>query len=196
MVVGLSSTAGISVGMAVSGTNWTAGTVVASVDSATGITASKAPSAATTTITFTGDAFKIALVKASPVRVFDGSQTNIGTPGTSASSAANLGTDETTNTSGTGYTSGGFALTNISPQVGTTAGYWSFSVNPSWTSATFSTTAGIIYNNSTRLGAAAAPLNGRTISVHDFGGTQSVSNGTFTILLPANAQGTAILQLS
>jgi hypothetical protein len=192
-MTGLASTAGIAVGMAVTGTNAAANTVVAAIVSATALTLSVASTGALTSATFTADAFKFALVKGSPVRTFDGTQTNIGTPGSSAASATNLGTDES---SGTGYTSGGFALTNISPQVGSTAGYWSFSVNPSWTSASFNASAGIVYNNSTRLGGAATPLNGRTISVHDFGGSQTVTAGTFTVLLPTNAQGTALLQIS
>jgi hypothetical protein len=189
----LASTAGISVGELVTGTNAAAGGIVKAIVSGTALTLSDASTGALVSATFTGDVFKIALVKLTPIRTFDGTQTNIGTPGAGASSASNLGTDET---SGAGYTSGGFTLANITPQVGSTAGFWSFSTNPSWTSATFSTTAAIVYNNTTRLGAAAPPLNGRTISVHDFGGTQTVSAGTFTILLPTNAQGTALLQIS
>ena len=181
--------------MAFTATNAAAGAVVASVDSATQVTVSKAHTGIITsgTIAFTGDVFKMLLIKTAPSLTYSGTQTNVGTPGSGSPTTSNVGTDET---SGTGYTSGGFALTNITPAVGTTASIWSFSVNPSWTSASFSTTAGMIYNTSARLGAAAAPLNNRAISVHDFGGTQTVATGTFTVLLPTNAQGTAILQLS
>lgn len=186
--------------MAVTGTNVAAGAVVASIDSASQVTLSKAHTGSVTAATFTADVFKMLLIKASPTRTFDGTQTNVGTPGTAASSATNVGTDET---SGTGYTTGGFTLTNISPAVGTTAGFWSFTTNPSWSSASFSTTAGIIYNTTVRIGhangitanASGSALN-RAISVHDFGGTQTVTSGTFTVVLPTNAQGTAILQIS
>src|SRR5215475_9804777 len=60
----LASTAGIIVGMAITGTNITAGAVVASVDSATQVTMSKASGASpgTNSTTFTADVIKLALV--------------------------------------------------------------------------------------------------------------------------------------
>jgi hypothetical protein len=193
-VTGLASTAGIAVGMAVSGTNIPAGAVVASVDSASQVTMSKAATGAAGTVTFTGDVFKMLLIKTSPGRTFDGTQTNVGTPGSGSPTAANVGTDET---SGTGYTSGGTALTNVTPSnpSGVTA-ITNFSPNPSWSASSFSTTAGIIYNSSTRLGAAATPLNGRTISVHDFGGTQTVTSGTFTVVMPTADASNAIIRIA
>jgi hypothetical protein len=202
-ITGLATTAGVAVGMAASGTNVASGAIVSSIDSASQVTVSKAHTGVVTTgtIAFTGDVFKILLIKTAPVRTFDGTQTNVGTPGTAAASVSNVGTDEVA--VGGNYASGGFTLTNISPAVGTTAGFWSFNVNPSWTAATFSCVAGIIYNSSVRLGhangitpnASGSAIN-RAISVHDFGGTQTVAAGTFTIVLPTNAQGTAILQIS
>lgn len=202
-VTGLTSVAGLAVGMTVpSGvTNVTAGTVLSRILSQTSVQLDTATTGAVTSIQFQGDIFKMLLIKASPTRAFDGSQSNVGTPGTGSPTVTNVGTDET---SGTGYTSGGFTLTNITPAVGSTAGYWSFTTNPSWTSASFSATAGIIYNSVARLGSSANGITAnasgsavnRSISVHDFGGTQTVSSGTFTVLLPTNAQGTAILQIS
>jgi hypothetical protein len=70
-----------------------------------------------------------------------------------------------------------------------------FAANPTWSNASFSATAAIIYNTTTRLGAAAAPLNGRTFSVHDFGGKQTVSVGTFTVIMPTNDSNNAIIQI-
>lgn len=195
-LTGMASTAGIAVGMAATGTNVAAGAVVASVDSASQVTLSKAHTGTITTltITFTADAFKILLIKITPGRTFDATQTNVGTPGSGGPTATNVGTDEVT---GTGYTSGGTALTNVTPSIpsGTTA-ITNFSPNPSWTASSFSTTAAIIYNNSTRLGAAATPLNGRTISVHDFGGTQTVASGTFTAVMPTADATNAILRIA
>jgi hypothetical protein len=195
-LTGLATTAGIAVGMAASGTNVAAGAIVASVDSATQVTVSKAHTGTVTsgTIGFSADVFKFALVKVSPSTTFSATQTNIGTPGTSASSTSNLGTDECAATGG--YSSGGFTLTNVLPALSTTTGTTSFSPSPSYTSATISTTAAIIYNSSTRLGAAATPLNGRTVGVYDFGGTQTVTSGTITFTMPTNAAGTAIIQLA
>ena len=159
-----------------------------------------APSA----VTFTGDIFKILLIKVTPGGTYTGTQTNVRTPGTGAPTVTNVGTDEVTNSGGAAYVSGGFALTNISPAAGSTAGFWSFSVNPSWTSASFSTTGANIYNTSVRLGTAANGITAnaagsainRVISYHDFAGVQTVTAGTFTILLPTNAQGSSILQIS
>jgi hypothetical protein len=194
-LTGMASTAGIAVGMAASGTNVAAGAVVASVDSAAQVTVSKAHTGTITsqTITFTGDAFKFLLIKVSPTGAYDKTLTNVGTPGSGSPTTSNVGTDEV---SGAGYSSGGFALTNVSPALSTDTATTSFSVNPSWTSASFSTTAGVIYNNSTRLGAAATPLNGRACSIHDFGGTQTVAVGTFTAVLPTNDASNAILRIA
>lgn len=198
-ITGLATTAGIAVGMAAGGTNVAVGAIVASVDSTSQVTVSKAHTGTVTsgTISFSGDAFKFALVKVSPATTFGPTMTNIGTPGSSASSTSNLGTDEAA--TGTGYTSGGIALTNVTPALSSTTATTSFSPSPSLTlSGVFSCTAGIIYNTSTRLGAAAAPLNGRTVGVYDFGGTVSVGSGggTITFTMPVNAAGTAIIQLA
>ncbi len=192
----LSATDGLSVGMGVSGTGVAAGSVIAAINSTSQVTLSKAATATATgvTLTFTGDAFKILLIKASPARNFDHTQSNVGSPGTGASSATNVGTDET---SGTGYTTGGAALTNVSPSLpgspATTATI-SFSPNPSWVASTFGTTAAIIYNSSPRLGGTS--ISGRTVAVYDFGGTQTVTSGTFTLVMPSNTGSTAILRVA
>ena len=49
----------------------------------------------------------------------------------------------------------------------------------------------LIYNSAYR-----ASTNNRSISCHSFGGTQTVNAGTLTVLLPTNALGTAILQIT
>lgn len=195
-LTGIASTAGLAIGMAITGTGVPAGAIVKSVDSASQVTMSANSSSAVTSATFTGDIFKMLLIKVSPARTFDHTQTNVGTPGTGTPSAANVGTDET---SGTGYTSGGIALTNVSPSLPgnpTTTATVSFSPNPSWTNASFSATAAIIYNSSTRLGGSATPLNGRTAEVLDFGGTQTVTSGTFTVLMPTNDGSNAVLRIA
>src|SRR5882672_11509698 len=55
--------AGLVVGMAISAANWPAGTLIKSIDSATQVTATNAPSASVSSSTFTADSFKLALVK-------------------------------------------------------------------------------------------------------------------------------------
>lgn len=179
----LSALTGIFLGMAVSGGSIPAGAVVASIDSATQVTMSKAAtgSPGSETVTFTGDVFKIALVKVSPT----------GTYGAATTSYANL-TGNSDEVSGTGYTATGQALANNqTPALTGTTAYWQWSVNPSWTSSTFSTTGGIIYNTNRR-GPTATP----SCAVYDFGGTQSVSAGTLTLIQPTNDSSNALLRIA
>jgi hypothetical protein len=177
---GVSSLTGLAVGMALSGTNVAAGTVIASIDSGTQITVSKASTGALGTVTATGDTFKMALIK-------------VGAAGTYGASSTNY-TDITGNsdeTSGTGYTAGGVALTNVDPVVSGAGAYINFSPDPSWTSASFSTIGCMIYNTTRR-----GPIATRGCSVHDFGGTQTVASGTFTAVMPVAALATAILRIA
>lgn len=127
----------------------------------------------------TGHVFKAALIVASPAGTYGSGTTNY--------SVLTGNSDEV---SGSGYTAGGFAWTaaqNLTPAFLGTQVYWSWSANPSWASATFSTGGFLIYNTSS---------SNRCVYVGSFGGAQSVSAGAFTIVLPANGPGTAILQLN
>jgi hypothetical protein len=190
----ITSTAGISRGMAVTGGDVAANTFVANVTSNVALVLSIAASGGTSaTRTFTGDALKLLLIKVSPATTFAGTQTNVGTPGTGSSSTSNVGTDEVAASGG--YSSGGIALVNITPILSSTTAAASFS-NVSWTSATISTTAAIIYNNETRQGAAATPIAGRAISIHDFGGTQTVTSGTLTLVMPTQDSSNGIIRVA
>jgi hypothetical protein len=60
------------------------------------------------------------------------------------------------------------------------ASYTSWSVNPSWSSATFTANSCLIYNSSS---------GNRAVCVLTFGGNQQVTAGTFTIQLPTNGEG-------
>jgi hypothetical protein len=191
---GLASTAGISRGMAVTGGDVAANTFVANVTSNVALVLSIAASGTSSASrTFTGDALKLLLIKVAPTRTFDGTQTNVGTPGSGSPTASNVGTDECSATGG--YTSGGVALVNVTPILSSTTAVASFS-NVSWTSATISTTAAIIYNTETRQGAASTPIAGRTISVHDFGGTQTVTSGTLTLVMPTADSVTGLIRIA
>lgn len=200
----VSSVAGIAVGMIASGTNVAAGAVVASIDSQTQVTVSKAHTGTvSTTVTFTADAFKLLLIKsASPSGTYDGTLKNVGTPGTGTPSATNVGTDEA---SGTGYTTGGVTLTNVSPvnTNPTSSAAISFSNTIQWTGATLSVIAAIIYNTTVRLGSAngiTPNLSGSAInhvaSVHDLGGTQSVTAGTLTLTVPTQDGTTGLIRIN
>lgn len=128
----------------------------------------------------TGHVFKVALGKTSPT----------GTYGTATVNYSDLtGNSDELAASG-GYSTGGFAWTaaqNITPTNTTTQTFWQWSVNPSWTSATFSTVGCIIYNSS---------ASNKAAYVGSFGGTQTVTSGTFTLLQPTNGAGTSLLQLN
>jgi hypothetical protein len=184
----LSAVLGLAVGMAASGTNVAAGAIVASIDSATQVTVSKPHSGtvtAGTTLTFAGDTIMCSLFKPS---------TSItGTYSAATTNYSAMTGDEVPN--GSGYTTGGQALTSVSPVVSGAVSYINFNPNPSWSSATFSTSGCMIYNSNARLGGSGVQGTGRTLGVFSFSGDQVVSAGTFTVLMPASSASTAILRL-
>ena len=105
----------------------------------------------------------------------------------SASTTAYSSTNEIT---GTGYTAGGNPLSGWSSGTGTSTGgvptaFFSWS-NVSWTSATFAAASLVIYD---------VTNSNASILVYDFGGTFSVTSGTFTIIFPTNDQNNAIIRL-
>lgn len=182
-VTSVSAMTAVGLGSSVSGTGIPAGSFVADIDSANSFFIGGAGNATATgtgvTLTIAGHVFKCALGIATPT----------GTYGTTTTNYSNL-TGNSDEVTGTGYTAGGFAWTaaqNITPSNTTTQTFWQWSVNPSWTSATFSTSGCIIYNTS---------QTNRAVYVGSFGGTQTVSGGTLTLLQPTNAAGTALLQLN
>lgn len=191
-ITALSSTAGIAVGMAASGGGGdiASGAVVASIDSSSQVTVSKAHTGTFTTasVTFTGDTFKMALVKHGPTGTYGAASVNY--------------TDVTGNSdevSGTGYTSGGSSLTNVSAATSGTTAYISFGGTISWTSATIDADGCIIYNSSCRNGGTSGTNTqgaGRAAYIGDFGGEQKVTAGTFTVVVPAATSSTAILRLA
>lgn len=177
---GLSALTGMAVGALLSGTNVAAGTRVADILSSTSIFVSKASTGAIGTVTMVGDVFKIALIKVGMA----------GTYGAASTSYANI-TSNTDETTGTGYTAGGASLTNVDPTSTTTIAFTDFSPDPSWTSASFSTVGCMIYN-STWTG----PVQNPSCSTHDFGGTQTVTSGTFTAVMPVPDSSNAILRIA
>ena len=90
---------------------------------------------------------------------------------------------------GTGYTAGGVTVTNTIAPATTTASitaYWTPS-NITYSSVTLSTAfdAVLIYNNT---------QSNRAVSVHTFG-SQTITAGTFTLLMPTNAPSTALINI-
>jgi hypothetical protein len=103
-----------------------------------------------------------------------------------ASTTAYTATGEVT---GTNYTAGGVTVTNATPPAtsGTTA-YWTPSASLTYTNVTLSTAFDtvLIYNST---------QSNRAVSVHTFG-SQTVTAGTFTLTMPTNAAGTALLNIA
>lgn len=93
---------------------------------------------------------------------------------------------------GTGYTAGGNTLViDQSPTAGTNqnavpTAYISFS-NTSWTNATFTARAALIYNST---------QGNKSIAVLDFGSDKTVNNDTFQIIFPTPDANSAIVRIS
>lgn len=126
-----------------------------------------------------GNDFKIALIKVGPAGTYGAGSTNY--------SNITGNSDEVT---GAGYSAGGYDFTaanNITPTSSGTTAFTEWNINPTWTSATFSTTGCMIYN---------ATSANRAVYVGDFGGTQSVAGGTFTATMPTNNSSSALLRIA
>jgi hypothetical protein len=93
---------------------------------------------------------------------------------------------------GAGYTAGGNTLTiTVTPVAannfaGTPTAYFSFA-NTSWTSATFTARAALIYNSTE---------GNKSVAVLDFGADKTVSNDTFQIIFPTADANSAIVRIS
>ena len=88
---------------------------------------------------------------------------------------------------GTGYTAGGntLAVSVVPVSSGTTA-YLSFT-NSSWATATITARGAMIYNST---------QGNKCVAVLDFGADKVSTAGTFTIVFPTAAAGTAIIQIA
>jgi len=120
----------------------------------------------------TADTFKAALYLAS------GSQ--------GAATTAYAATNEVT---GTNYTAGGVSVTNATvPTTSGTTAYWTPSASITYTNVTLTTAFDcvLIYNST---------QSNKAVSVHTFG-SQTVTAGTFSLTMPTNGAGTALLNIA
>ncbi len=127
----------------------------------------------------TGNTFKLALGKATA--------SIVGTYGTATTSYSNLTSNSDELPNGSGYTTGGATLTSVTPVADSTTAVCDFS-DYTWTSATFTSSGGIIYNSSAAGNPACAVLS--------FGGDQTVSSGDFQITFPSPVAATAIIRIA
>ena len=99
--------------------------------------------------------------------------------------------EEITNTSGTAYTAGGETLTRTGVGLTGTTAFTDFS-DVTFTSASFTANAALIYNTTTGTGTGTT----NAVCAIAFGGDKTASNGTFKIEFPANDATAAIIRLA
>jgi|TARA_R110000824_G_scaffold37633_1_gene115684 hypothetical protein len=127
----------------------------------------------TTTTTGSGNAFKVALYTSS-----------------ASLGAATTAYSSTNESSGTGYTAGGKALTNVTPTTSSTTALTDFS-DVTWTSSSITARGAVIYNSSTAAGSA-----NRAVLVLNFGSDKSSSSGDLGITFPTADSSSAIIRIA
>jgi hypothetical protein len=103
--------------------------------------------------------------------------------------AANLNADTTaydatSEVSSSNYTAGGQVLTGVTVSTSGATVYVSFN-NPSWNNVSFTCRGALIYN---------ASKSNKSVAVLNFGSDKTVSNNTFTVILPANTATNALIR--
>lgn len=124
-----------------------------------------------------GNTFKLALIKSGMAGTYGASSTNYSNITGNSDEPANSGT----------YSAGGATLTRVDPTTSGTTAYTTFSTPVTFTTATLSAAACMIYN---------ATNGNSSVSVHDFGGTVASTAGTFAINMPTADASNAILRLA
>ena len=119
-----------------------------------------------------GDSFKLSL------------HTSSATLNKSTTAYASSGLNEVAN--GNGYTSGGVALTEVTPTLDGDTAITDFA-DASFTTATITARGALIYNDS---------QSDKAVCVLDFGGDKTATSGTFTIQFPAFTASAAILRVT
>lgn len=117
----------------------------------------------------TGDAFKLALYTSSATL--------------DASTTAYTTSNEVT---GTGYTAGGGALTNVTPTSSGTTAFTDFA-DLTFSTATITARGCLIYNSTD---------SDKAVAVLDFGGDKTSTAGDFTIVFPTADASSAIIRIA
>jgi hypothetical protein len=124
----------------------------------------------------TGDTFYIALYTSSATL--------------DASTTAYAATNET---SGTGYTAGGQALTNVNPTTSGTTAFTDFA-DETFSTATITARGALIYNSTPNT--ASVAVTNPAVVVLDFGGDKTSTAGDFTIVFPTADASNAIIRIA
>jgi hypothetical protein len=135
------------------------------------------------------DSFKVQILSGQQNLVSGSSQTYKLALYTTAATLSNSTTAYTTvnevTSSGSNYTAGGNTLTvSTSPTSTGNVAFMSFA-NTSWTNANISAQGALIYNSTANT----------AVAVLNFGSNVTSTNGTFTVIFPAAAAGSAIIQI-
>lgn len=97
----------------------------------------------------------------------------------------------TNEASGTGYSAGGQALTNVAPTTSGTTAYIDFA-DETFSTVTITARGALIYNTTTGGGTGTTD----SVMVLDFGSDKSASAGDFTVQFPTADASNAILRLA
>ena len=124
----------------------------------------------------TGDTFNIALYTSSATL--------------DASTTAYSATNEI---SGTGYSAGGQALTNVNPTTSGTTAFTDFA-DETFTTATITARGALIYN--TTPNTTSISVSNPAVVVLDFGGDKNSTAGDFTIVFPTADASNAIIRIA
>lgn len=119
-----------------------------------------------------GNSFKIALYTSASTMGAGTTSYAVGTP--------------TNEVSGTGYTTGGATLTNVTPTTSGTTAVTSFA-DYTWSTATITARGALIYNSTN---------SNRAVIVLDFGSDKTSTAGNFTIVFPAVNATDAIIRIA
>ena len=130
-----------------------------------------------------GDTFKLALYA-------EGSGGKSSTTATLGATTTAFTTTGEVASSGT-YATGGGSLTRVDPTTSGTTAFTDFD-DVSYTSASFTANAALIYNTTTDGGSSTTDA----VCAIAFGGDKTASNGTFKIEFPANDATAAIIRLA
>ena len=125
----------------------------------------------------TGNTFKVALFKANA--------SIVGTYGAVTTNYSDMTGNSDENT-GTGYTTGGNTLTNVTPTSSGTTAFTDFA-DTTWSSATITSRGALIYNSS---------QSNKAVCVLDFGSDKTSTSGDFSIIFPTADASNAIIRIA
>lgn len=106
-------------------------------------------------------------------------------------SAATTDYSTTNEASGTGYTAGGGALTNVTPTSSGTTAFTDFN-DLTFSSSTITARGAMIYNTQTGGGTGTTDA----VAILDFGADKTSTNGDFTIQFPTADASNAIIRIA